>query len=279
MGNRGAELLGVWKDAMKSSSVSVNPELACNTRRESQDPLLWGGVGEVASVRNQRFVDQQEPHSSQTNAPQPNFNGCKCSFRCSCDVNLQTKPSVLAAQGFSFPSFDSVPQYLLPQYSKASKGIQAAAAAAAAMASAKFAFSSGSSQTRENITKRKSRVPSLPPSMMNSQPRDHYMMDVEFNNLSMAQSSSRKQEMPADLEAIEAWIDADFGKSLAQGGSYMMEADVDSYEKMLKQMDIEEDSDTSSVLYNVYQYPTFESSLEVYNYDTISYVEDLWSFS
>lgn len=272
MGNRGAELLGVWKDAMKSSSISVNPDLACTTRRESQDSLLWGGVGEVASVRNQRFVDQ-EPHLSQTNVPQPNFNGCECSFRCSCDANLQTKPSVLVAQGFSFPSFDSVPQYLLP-HSKASKGIQAAAAA---MASAKFAFSSGSSQTRENITKRKSRVPSLPPSMMNSQPRDHYMMDVEFNNLSMAPSSSRK-EMPADLEAIEAWIDADFGKSLAEG-SHILEADVDSYEKMLKQMDIEEDSDSSSVLYNVYQYPTFESSLEVYNYDTISYVEDLWSFS
>jgi hypothetical protein len=84
--------------------------------------------------------------------------------------------------------------------------------------------------------------------------------------------------MPADLEAIEAWIDADFGKSLAEG-SHVLEADVDSYEKMLKQMDIEEDSDSSSVLYNVYQYPTFESSLEVYNYDTISYVEDLWSFS
>lgn len=264
MGKRGAELLGVWKDVMKSSSVSVNPELACSsTRREPQDPLLWGGVGEVASVRIQRYVDQ-EPHSSQTNVSQPNFNGC--------DVNLQTKPSVLVAQGFSFPSFDSVPQYLLP-HSKASKGIQAAAAA---MASAKFAFSSGSSQTREN-TKKKSRVPSLPPSMMNSQPRDHYMMDVEFNNLSMAQSSSRK-EMPADLEAIEAWIDADFGKSLAEGG-YMLEADVDSYEKMLKQMDIEEDSESSSVLYNAYQYPTFESSLEVYNYDTISYVEDLWSFS
>jgi hypothetical protein len=80
------------------------------------------------------------------------------------------------------------------------------------------------------------------------------------------------QQMPADLEAIEAWIDAEFSES----EGYAREHN-NPYEKLLKQVDSTEEWGRSSVLHEDPILSTYGSPEDTSTGALLG--DDLWYFS
>lgn len=120
----------------------------------------------------------------------------------------------------------------------------------------------------KDISKR-NRV-SSPLSNLSTHSRDYITVDADSNCNHSVQLTP--QQMPADLEAIEAWIDAEFSESEGYAREHS-----NFYDKLLKQVDSTEEWGRSSVVHDDPILSTYGSPEDTSTGLLLG--DDLWYFS
>lgn len=250
---RGTDLLGPPKD-VPSSTIPKKPstkrQVSAPAARPSANPIPnHNGVGVRGSGNWETGLGSTFPTAERARA----YYAAVAS-----STGPISKPSN-GHSGLTYPNPGPAPQFH-PSRSTGPK-------LDANLASAPTASSLACIQLKD-ISKR-NRV-SSPLSNLSTHSRDYIMVDADSSCNHSVQLTP--EQMPADLEAIEAWIDAEFSKS----EGYAREHN-NFYEKLLKQVDSTEEWGRSSILHEDPILSTYGSPED--NSTRLLLGDNLWHFS